>query len=67
MPHSYQPERWRDLFIMLGVAGGIGLIAGSDWSFALIAASCIVLMVRAVLSSWSLMFGVEPASTTTDP
>jgi hypothetical protein len=52
---------------VLGIAGGAALVAGSSWGFALVALSCVVLMVRAVLSSWSLMFGVEPASTTTDP
>jgi hypothetical protein len=45
----------------LGIAGGTALIAGSNWGFALVATSCVVLMVRTVLSSWSLMFGVEPA------
>ena len=47
MPHSYQPEQWRELF--------------------LVATSCVVLMVRTVLSSWSLMFGLEPNSATTNP
>jgi hypothetical protein len=46
----------------LGIAGGIALLAGSNRGFALVAATCVVLMVRAVLSSWALMFGAEPAS-----
>ncbi|MGB7741005.1 MAG: hypothetical protein WBM03_17990 [Steroidobacteraceae bacterium] len=50
----------------LGIAGGTALIVGSNRGFALVATSCVVLMVRAVLSSWSLMFGVEPASATPD-
>jgi hypothetical protein len=29
---------------------------------ALVAMTCVVLMVRAVLSSWALMFGAESAS-----
>jgi hypothetical protein len=47
MPHSYQPEQWRELF--------------------LVATSCVVRMVRAVLSSWALMFGVEYSNATTTP
>lgn len=111
MPHSYQPEQWRDLFVMLGSSAtallGLlfvvltihlqtvkqdldfrlrtrnnsyhllnvfilsaltlapqpaALLAGSNRGFALVAATCVVLMVRAVLSSWALMFGAEPAS-----
>ena len=46
----------------LGIAGGIALFAGSNRSFALVATACVVLMVRAVLSSWALMFGAEAAS-----
>jgi len=46
----------------LGIAGGIALLAGSNHGFALIATTCVVLMVRAVLSSWALMFGAETAS-----
>jgi hypothetical protein len=48
---------------VLGIAGGIALFVGSNWGFALVATTCVVLMVRAVLSSWALMFGAEPAST----
>ena len=51
----------------LGIAGGTALIAGSNRGCALIATSCVVLMVRTVLSSWALMFGAETASATTDP
>ena len=46
----------------LGIAGGIALLAGSNHGFALVATTCVVLMVRAVLSSWALMFGAETAS-----
>jgi hypothetical protein len=51
----------------LGIAGGIALFAGSNRGFALVATACVVLMVRAVLSSWALMFGAEPTSATTNP
>lgn len=51
----------------LGIAGGTALMTGSSWGLPLIATSCVVLMIRTVLSTWAFMFGLEPASTTTGP
>jgi hypothetical protein len=40
----------------LGIAGGIGLILHAPWSMYRVTVSCIVLMVRTVLTAWGLMF-----------
>jgi hypothetical protein len=49
----------------LGVVGGAALMTGSYWGLPLVAACCVVLMIRTALNSWALMFGIEPASATT--
>jgi len=46
----------------LGIAGGTALMTASYWGLPLVAASCVLLMIRTVLNSWALMFGPDPAS-----
>ncbi len=46
----------------LGAAGGIALIAHAPWALYLITASCVILLVRSVLTAWMLMFGRHGAA-----
>jgi hypothetical protein len=43
---------------MLGIAGGVALIEHRSWGLYLVAASCIILIVRVVLTAWSIVLGV---------
>ena len=43
---------------LLGIAGGAALISHLNWGIYLIATSCVILLVRAVLTAWSIMLGV---------
>jgi hypothetical protein len=43
---------------LLGIAGGATLIEHLSWGTYLVAASCIILLVRVVLTAWSIMVGV---------
>jgi hypothetical protein len=43
---------------LLGIAGGATLIEHLSWGIYLVAASCIILLVRVVLTAWSIMVGV---------
>ena len=51
----------------MGIAGGAGLVAGAPWGLAMVATSCVVLLVRTVLTAWALMFGLEPVDASTRP
>jgi hypothetical protein len=51
----------------IGIVGGAALITGSYWGLPMVATCCVVLMIRTALSSWALMFGVEPASPNAGP
>jgi hypothetical protein len=42
---------------LLGAAGGAALIGHTGWGLYLVAASCVVIVVRSVLTAWMLMFG----------
>ncbi|HXV01060.1 MAG TPA: hypothetical protein VG166_11230 [Caulobacteraceae bacterium] len=42
---------------VLGAAGGAALIGRAEWGLYLVTASCILLLVRSVLTAWMLMFG----------
>jgi hypothetical protein len=42
---------------LLGAAGGAALIGHAGWGLYLIAASCVIILVRSVLTAWMLMFG----------
>ena len=48
----------------LGIAGGAALIAESKWGLPLVATSCVVLIVRTVLTAWALMFGLGAVGAT---
>jgi hypothetical protein len=42
---------------LLGIAGGVAAFKQLDWSLYLVTASCVVKIVRSVLTAWMLMFG----------
>lgn len=42
---------------LLGISGGVALLARADWGLYLVAASCTVILIRSVLTAWSLQFG----------
>ena len=46
---------------LLGIAGGIAAFRLMDWSLYLVAASCVIKIVRSVLTAWMLMFGMPQA------
>ena len=50
---------------LLGIAGGIALIEDESWGLYLLTASCLVILVRSVLTAWALMFGVGETETKT--
>ncbi len=43
---------------LLGAAGGVALLMSVDGAAYLVAASCLVKVVRSALTAWMLMFGV---------
>lgn len=45
---------------LLGAAGGVVLIGGAAWGLYPVTASCVLLLVRSVLTAWMLMFGRGP-------
>jgi len=45
---------------LLGVTGGITLMAHPSWGLYPVAASCVILLVRTVLTAWMLMFERRP-------
>ena len=47
---------------VLGVAGGVAVLTGMDWSLLAVAGSCVLLVVRTVLTAWGLLFGARQAS-----
>jgi hypothetical protein len=46
---------------LLGIAGGVAAFRLLDWSLYLVAASCVIKIVRSVLTAWMLMFGMLQA------
>ena len=46
---------------LLGVAAGVAVFRLLDWSLYLVAASCVIKIVRSVLTAWMLMFGMLQA------
>jgi hypothetical protein len=44
---------------MMGAAGGAALVVGRGWGLYLAAGSCVILLVRSVLTAWMLMFGTR--------
>lgn len=45
----------------LGVAGGVTMFHHAGWAIYMIAISCLIKLVRSVLTAWMLMFGVTQA------
>ena len=43
---------------LLGIAGGAALIGHLNWGIYLVAASCVIVLGRVVLSAWAIMVGV---------
>jgi modulator of FtsH protease len=43
---------------LLGIAGGGAVIAHADWALYLVVLSCLIKIVRTVLTAWMLMFGM---------
>lgn len=48
---------------LLGVAGGVAAFRLLNWSLYLVSASCVVKIVRSVLTAWMLMFGMLQAQS----
>ena len=46
---------------VLGIAGGVAMIARPSWGLYLVTLSCLTKLVRSVLTAWMLMFGVNRA------
>jgi len=46
------------LAYLLGAGGGVALIARAEWALYLVAASCMIKLVRTALTAWMLMFGM---------
>jgi len=46
---------------LLGAAGGALLFHHAGWALYLVAVSCLIKLVRSVLTAWMLMFGVTQA------
>jgi hypothetical protein len=43
---------------LIGITGGVILVTLANWGLFLVAISCVVRIVRAVLTAWMLMFGI---------
>ena len=43
---------------LLGLAGGVAVFRLLDWGLYLVTASCVIKIVRSVLTAWMLMFGM---------
>jgi hypothetical protein len=43
---------------LLGTAGGVAVLRHAEWGLYLVAASCLVKIVRSVLTAWVLIFGI---------
>lgn len=48
---------------LLGAAGGAVLSMEHGWGLYLVAGSCLIKIVRSVMTAWMLMFGVRRAGT----
>jgi hypothetical protein len=44
---------------LLGIAGGVVLLRLFEWGMYLVSASCVIKLVRSVLTAWMLMFGLN--------
>ena len=52
---------------LLGIAGSVGVFMLMDWGLYLVAASCVIKIVRSVLTAWMLMFGMLQARQSVSP
>jgi hypothetical protein len=43
---------------ILGIIAAVAVFMGTSWALYLVAASCVIKIVRAVLTAWMLMFGI---------
>jgi len=48
----------------MGAAGGVALFRLMEWGLYLVAASCLIKIVRSVLTAWMLIFGLGHARKT---
>jgi hypothetical protein len=48
---------------LLGIVGGIAIFEDLNWGLYPVAVSCVIKLVRSVLTAWMLMFGVSRAKT----
>jgi hypothetical protein len=46
---------------LVGIVAGVGVFRLLPWGLYLVAASCVIKIVRAVLTAWMLMFGILQA------
>ena len=46
---------------LLGIAGGVAVFGHAEWALLVVAASCLLKIVRSVLTAWMLMFGTLQA------
>lgn len=46
---------------LIGIAGAVVVFERLDWGLYLVAASCVIKIVRSVLTAWMLMFGMLQA------
>jgi hypothetical protein len=46
---------------LLGAAGGAMMFHHSQWAIYMVAVSCLIKLVRSVMTAWMLMFGVTQA------
>jgi hypothetical protein len=44
---------------LMGAAGGLTLVSHPVWGLYLVTLSCVIKLVRSVLTAWMLMFGVN--------
>jgi hypothetical protein len=48
---------------LAGAAGGAAIFEHASWGLYLVAGSCVTKLVRAVLTAWTLIFGLTNATT----
>jgi hypothetical protein len=52
--------------LLLGIAGGVGLIENLNWSIYLVTTSCIMLLVTVVFCAWAIMLAVGKSVAMTE-
>jgi hypothetical protein len=46
---------------LLGTAGGLWLVGGSNWGMHIVTVSCVALLVIVAMNAWSIMLGIGQA------